>query len=143
MSEEKGFTVRDRRRVKIDADSAETKQEADPGEAAESGGGGEGASSGDTGEAEDREEASRALPPVDFTGFVLGLAQMALVHLGEMPEPGSGETVVDLSQSRHTIDILKMLEEKTRGNLSEEESRLLQGLTRDLMLKYVHRAKQG
>ncbi|MBI5017111.1 MAG: DUF1844 domain-containing protein [Deltaproteobacteria bacterium] len=80
---------------------------------------------------------SGSLPPVDFEGFLLGLGQTALVHLGEMPEPQSGARCPDLEQARHTIDLLDLLEAKTRGNLSEEESTLLQYLLSDLKLRYV------
>lgn len=137
MSEDKGFTVRDRRRVKLEGEQAETVQGPERTE-----------DDGPRGaEAKSTQEAGSgrggALPPVDFTGFVLGLGQMALVHLGEIPEPSSGNTSRDLDQARHTIDLLDMLEEKTRGNLSENEARLLQGLKADLKLKYVYAARQG
>jgi hypothetical protein len=130
MSEDKGFTVRDRRKVKLDESSAETggdrseerHEDAAPGS--------------DQGAA--RESAQRStLPPVDFTGFVFGLGQMALVHLGEIPEPHTGQVERNLEQARHVIDILDMLEEKTRGNLAQEEGELLQTLKSELKLKYV------
>lgn len=81
------------------------------------------------------------IPPLDFSGFVLGLGQMALVHLGEIPEPHSGETVRDLAQARHTIDILDMLQQKTKGNLDAGEEKLIQGIENELKLKYVKAAK--
>ncbi len=62
---------------------------------------------------------------------------MALVHLGELPEPQTGEVSRDLEQARHTIDILDMLQEKTRGNLTDQEARLLQGLCSELKMKFV------
>ncbi|GAB4271684.1 MAG: hypothetical protein Kow0092_26500 [Deferrisomatales bacterium] len=131
MSEDKGFTVHDRRRVKPDGSSAETKEEQSPAPEAEktspeAGGEGPRAAAG-----------QRRLPPVDFTGFVLGLGQMTLIHLGELPEPGTGQTRVDTEQARHTIDILDMLQEKTQGNLTPQEDSLLQELRSDLKLKYV------
>ena len=82
-------------------------------------------------------EAGANLPPIEFSGFLYGLGQMALVHLGEVPEPSTGETLRDLEQARHTIDILDLLEQKTRGNLTEEEKGLLQYLLSDLKLRYV------
>jgi hypothetical protein len=81
------------------------------------------------------------LPPVDFAGFVLGLAQMAFVHLGEIVEPQAGERCQDLEQARHTIDLLGLLEAKTKGNLSEEEASLLSHLVTDLKLRYVRLTK--
>lgn len=121
MAEDRGFTVRDRRRVRPDGETPEPGA----GEARE------GAPEG----------KKRSLPPVDFSGFVLGLGQMALIHLGEMPEPQTGRMARDLEQARHTIDILDMLEEKTRGNLTEAESKLLLSLTTDLKLKFVRAAR--
>lgn len=81
------------------------------------------------------------LPPVDFAGFLLGLGQMALMHLGEMSEPQTGERRPDLNQARHAIDLLDLLEEKTRGNLSDEEANLLSYLRSDLKLRYVRLTK--
>lgn len=116
-----GFTVHDRRKVKLDEEPAETNE--DPPRGRPSG------------------EREGPLPPVDFASFVLGLGQMALVHLGELPEPQSGATARDLSQARHTIDILSMIEEKTRGNLTQDEAGLLRHLLSELRLKYVRLAK--
>lgn len=78
-----------------------------------------------------------ALPPVDFSSFVLSLGQMTLIHLGDLPEPVSGETQRDLAQASHTIDLLDLLAEKTRGNLTDEEAQLFGNLRRELKLKYV------
>ena len=126
MAEEKSFTVHDRRRVKIDTDSAETNRDAEIGEVGQE----KWQASGSPG-------GSRHLPPVDFTGFLLGLSQMALIHLGELPDPGTGKPFVDLEQARHSIDILDMLEQKTLGNLTEEEATLLRTLEGELKMKYV------
>jgi hypothetical protein len=60
---------------------------------------------------------------VDFTTFVLSLGSSALVHLGDMSHPEAGNTSENLLLARQTIDILAMLEEKTRGNLTAEEAR--------------------
>lgn len=86
-------------------------------------------------------EGGDSLPPVDFVGFLLGLGQMALINLGELPEPGSGRAEKNLDQARHAIDILSMLQEKTSGNLSKEEDGFLTGLLNDLKMKYVRSAK--
>ena len=131
MAEEKSFTVHDRRRVKIDTESAETNRDAGIGD------GGRKAR-----QASGSVEGSRHLPPVDFTGFLLGLSQMALIHLGELPDPGTGKPSVDLEQARHSIDILDMLEQKTLGNLTEEEATLLRTLEGELKLKYVKASSQ-
>jgi Domain of unknown function (DUF1844) len=82
------------------------------------------------------------LPPVDFPTFVLSLGSSALMHLGEAPHPGSGETATDLEMAKHTIDILSMLEQKTKGNLNASEAQLMENLLFDLRLRYVEAAKK-
>ena len=85
---------------------------------------------------------ARRLPPVDFPTFVLSLGSSALMHLGEAPHPGSGETAKDLEMAKHTIDILSMLEQKTKGNLNASEAQLMENLLFDLRLRYVEAAKK-
>jgi hypothetical protein len=65
----------------------------------------------------------------------------ALAALGELPYPGSNEPQKDLEQARTLIDILGILQEKTRGNLTVEEERLLEGLLYDLRMRYLTEAK--
>ena len=79
------------------------------------------------------------IPPVDFNLFVLSLNTSALLHLGETPD-AEGQTHCDLSMARHTIDLLGMLEEKTRGNLSGDEEHLLHQVLFDLRLRYTRKA---
>lgn len=77
-----------------------------------------------------------ALPPLDFTTFVLSLSTSALVNLGEIPAP-DGQTLRDLPMARQTIDVIGLLRDKTRGNLTGEEERLLEQVLLDLRLKFV------
>jgi hypothetical protein len=84
--------------------------------------------------------ARGGLPPVDFSTFALSLGSSALMHLGEVEGP-DGAPHTDLSLAKHTIDILAMLVDKTRGNLSPPEEQLLAGLVYDLRLRYVEAAK--
>ncbi|MBQ4132544.1 MAG: DUF1844 domain-containing protein [Desulfovibrionaceae bacterium] len=81
------------------------------------------------------------LPQVTFSTFVLSVASTALVCLGEVPEPESGEMREDLPAARHNIDVLVMLKEKTANNLDADESRLLDGLLYELRMKYVIKSK--
>ncbi len=96
--------------------------------------------------------AEGALPPMNFVTLVLSLSTSALVHLGVAPsgpgseagsggeaEPGS-ETPPEknLPLARQTIDILDMLREKTQGNLTDEEDKLLEHVLHDLHLRFVH-----
>jgi Domain of unknown function (DUF1844) len=82
---------------------------------------------------------------IDFITFVISLGSSAFVHLGEVPHPESQEAATDLVLAKQTIDILGMLEAKTRGNLTPEEHKLLEHLLLDLRLRYVEKtaAKPG
>jgi hypothetical protein len=82
-------------------------------------------------------------PPVDFHTFVLSLGSSALLNLGELERPGSGGPRTDLQMAKHTIDILAMLQDKTKGNLSADEQRLLDSLLYDLRLRWVEATKGG
>jgi hypothetical protein len=72
------------------------------------------------------------LPRIDFATFVLSLSHSALVHLGDAPDPGGNPSPPDLELARQTVDLLALLEEKTRGNLSGEEERILSVALSDL-----------
>jgi len=79
-------------------------------------------------------------PPIDFYTFCLSLGSSAFVHLGDAPHPESGEAHANLILAQQTIDILGMLQEKTKGNLTPEEARFLDNLLVDLRLRYVTRS---
>ena len=81
--------------------------------------------------------------PVSFAQFVVSLGSSALVHLGEIAEPGASGPRTDLKLARHTIDVLGLLKDKTKGNLDEEESRLLDALLFDLRQKFVSAAQRS
>ncbi len=80
------------------------------------------------------------LPEVTFATFILSLNTSALVHLGELPEPGKEEPVFDLNLARHAIDTIAMLKEKTKGNLTEDEQALIDNILFDLRMKFVKKA---
>lgn len=86
---------------------------------------------------------SESLPKVDFSMLVLSLSQTALVHLGEAADPESPEKVHqhDLPLARQTIDMLGMLQEKTRGNLDGSEERLIDQVLYDLRMRFVEVTK--
>lgn len=91
----------------------------------------------------DQEEGEAAdvddMQPMRFDIFVLSLNTSALIHLGQSPD-GQGSGRVDLPMAQQTIDILGLLEQKTRGNLTGEEERLLRDILFDLRMRYA-RAK--
>ncbi|MDP2600753.1 MAG: DUF1844 domain-containing protein [Deltaproteobacteria bacterium] len=79
-------------------------------------------------------------PQLDFGTFVLSLAAAAQVHLGAAPDP-SGKTEKNLDLAKQTIDLLALLEEKTKGNLTEEEAKILSQILTQLRLQYVEAKK--
>ena len=88
------------------------------------------------------EDGARAIPEVDFATFLISLGSSALIHLGELRPPGESAPHTNLPLAKQTIDILGILGEKTRGNLTEDEQNLLEHLLYDLRMKYVE-AKRG
>jgi hypothetical protein len=75
--------------------------------------------------------------PVDFSTHVLSLASTALIALGKMPGPDGKSHPLDVETARHLIDVLAMLEEKTKGNLDEAEEKLIASLVYDLRVAFV------
>ena len=82
-------------------------------------------------------QAPVALGPVDFSTHVLSLATSAMIALGKMPAPDGQPHPIDLETARHLIDVLAMLEHKTKGNLDEAEAKLLASLVYDLRVAFV------
>ena len=76
---------------------------------------------------------------VNFINFVLGLGTQVLVLLGEIPNPETGLVSANLSAAKQTIDILGMLEEKTKGNLDEQEATLFTEVLSSLRLAFADR----
>lgn len=76
-------------------------------------------------------------PPVNFTNFVISLSTSALFHFGDFPEKEGGSAEKNLPAAKQTIDILDMLNEKTKGNLDQNEANLIQGVLYELKMRYV------
>lgn len=79
------------------------------------------------------------LPKVDMNTLILSLSSSILVNLGEVPDPESNQLNENLDLARHTIDVLAMLEEKTKGNLTKDEEDLLKNVLFELRMKYVQK----
>lgn len=75
--------------------------------------------------------------PVNFSTFIVSLASSAMVNLGEVPDPITGQRNTNLDVARQTIDVIGVLEEKTKGNLDDEEQQLLETVLYDLRVKFV------
>lgn len=88
-------------------------------------------------------EERAALPPMDFTQLCLSMASSVLIHLGEANDPETGAPRIDLPLAKQTIDVLSMLEEKTRGNLTDAEARLLSTVLYDLRMRFLQRSKKA
>jgi hypothetical protein len=82
------------------------------------------------------------LPSIDFATFLLSLSHSALLHLGDVPNPDTQRAEVNLPLARQTIDLLGLLEDKTKGNLTGDEERLLGQMLYDLRMRFVERQKQ-
>lgn len=81
-------------------------------------------------------------PGVDLRLFLSSLSMQALVALGELPNPGTNQPDEDLDQARYVIDVLGVLQEKTKGNLTKDEESFLESLLYELRMKYVTKVKR-
>jgi hypothetical protein len=79
---------------------------------------------------------------VTLSAFVVGLSTQALIALGEIEDPADGERQSDLRAGQQLIDIIAMLQNKTRGNLDADEARLLEAILFELRMKYVELARK-
>jgi hypothetical protein len=105
----------------------------------------------DTVAKDEQADAASAEPPsqqeqapfqIDFATFVMSLSQSAFYQLGEVPDPVTGQKETNLPAVHQTIDMLMMLKEKTTGNLTPEEAKLLEQMIYELQMKYVAKSKQ-
>jgi len=133
--EKKDFVVKDRRVFSEESpedETQDTEAAADPEP--------EGEDQASASAEEDQAEKAHQEPPlpaINFSTFVVSLNASALLNLGAIEDPATGQTNKDLAMAKQTIDILSMLEEKTAGNLSTEESKLLKSILYDLRIIYV------
>jgi len=127
--EEQGFRVTDKRgfREEEEAKAPETSRKEEKTEKEPS---------ADTKNATpEREGASRA--PIDLTSYLLSYYTQGLVLLVEVPNPYTNKKEEDVEAARHTIDILSMLEQKTKNNLTKEEQQLLENVLYELRMKFM------
>ena len=81
-------------------------------------------------------------PQLSFTAFVLSLASTAAIHFGDLPDPVSGErSALNLDGAAQMIEILTLLDQKTRGNLTAEERQMLDQVLYELRLRFVEAVK--
>ncbi|MBF0549747.1 MAG: DUF1844 domain-containing protein [Deltaproteobacteria bacterium] len=140
--EEKGFTVKDRRSFRPSPDEsnpveqgasesverpAPESQASRPEKKAEA-------------QAHRTGEGNVPLPHPSLAQLVISLSTTTFISLGQMPNLDTGKMEKDLELAKYNIDLLAMLQEKTRGNLTDEEDKLLDGLLYELRIKYVQAA---
>ena len=84
-----------------------------------------------------KQEPEASSPPIDFPSYLLSYYTQGLVLLGEVPNPYTNKKEEDLESARNIIDILTMLEQKTKGNLSKDEGQLLESVLYELRIKFM------
>lgn len=97
---------------------------------------------GGTQQEPDRQQEPGTAQDLDFSTFVISLASSTQVNLGAIPHPETNQTSRNLPAAKQMIDILAMLQTKTRGNLTEAETALLEQVLYSLRMHYV-RAAEG
>jgi len=120
---EKSFVVKDKRfsAKKGDEEESKVKEEAKTGEPPR----------------EDGSAQERPLPEIDFTHFMFSLSTSALIQMGEIEDPFTQKLVKNLPLAKQTVDLIGLLEEKTKGNLTPDEEKVMQYILYDLRMRYV------
>ncbi|MEA3358348.1 MAG: DUF1844 domain-containing protein [Thermodesulfobacteriota bacterium] len=88
-----------------------------------------------------KEEMTGPLPEVNFSSFILSLSSSVLLHLGEIADPISGEKRKNMDLAKQSIDIISMLQDKTKGNISQDEEKLIEQMLFDLRMRFFEASK--
>lgn len=126
--EDKSFTIVDKRKRE---ESARPEKPDSPAEPSRPG----------PAEGERPGSAEAKAPPINFSTFILSLSSSAVYHMGGFQDPYSGKTSMNLDLAKQSIDIIAMLEAKTKGNLEPDEQKLITHVLYDLRMRYVELAK--
>jgi hypothetical protein len=116
MSESKGFTVNDRRGEEKEASARPAEPPL-------------------------KESAPRARRPIDFTTFVISLSTSAFAHMGLVEDPVTRKKSKNLDLARQDIDLIEMMAEKTKGNLSPQEAEMMEQVLYELRLRFVEASR--
>ena len=125
-TEGEGFVIKDHRSSQLSEEEAQSKSAQEE-------------SASESGAADDQQ--AQVPMEIDFSTFILSLTSSAFYHLGDMADPTTGKKETNLPAVRQTIDMLGMLKDKTKGNLTEDEAKLLEQLIYELQMKYVSKTK--
>jgi hypothetical protein len=142
QDDEKGFTVHDKRRIEREgAEEPEpARPEAEPDTAATAGGATEAPPPDESGD-HSHPAGEHEYVPLSFTSFIMSLSTSALIYLGQVPDPISGEKNTDLLGARQTIDLISLIKEKTKGNLTPDEEGFIEAVLYDLRMLFVRANK--
>jgi hypothetical protein len=135
----KGFQVKDRRRF---TETGEVRNDAEPDEAAAPSAAPVRQEGADLPQAPQSEALDHEPAEISLSTFLMSLSTQALMCLGEIPNPVTGKPDADLGAVRELIDIIAMLQEKTRGNLDTAEARLFEKILFDLRMRFVEKARK-
>jgi hypothetical protein len=143
QEEKRGFKVQDRRRFSPETgeareteETAQSSETTPPGPAT--------ARSQESRAEQSRNQRSTAVPPeLSFSSFILGLSTQALMYMGEIPAAPGQPVQTDLAAAQQMIDVLAMLEQKTKGNLDAGEAAMLENALFDLRMHYVELVKKS
>ena len=143
MADEKGsdFVIKDKRR--LDGEGKPSSEEREAPKKPEAAPGREEPGQAEADKAAGSAKAGTPLPELNFATLIFSLSSSALVHLGQVPDPATGQSGPDLPLAKQTIDLLGLLKVKTKGNLEEDEEKLLEGILYDLRMAYVQAVKAG
>ena len=125
--EGEGFVIKDSRSAQISEEEAENQDSQESSNPARP----------------ETQQQSQQPFQIDFSTFIMSLTSSAFYHLGDIADPETGKTETNLPAVHQTIDMLTMLREKTKGNLNEEENKLLEQLIYELQMKYVAKTKNA
>ncbi|MGA1844137.1 MAG: DUF1844 domain-containing protein [bacterium] len=125
-----GFTIVDRR-IGAQKSAEERTQDSDTSSEKEK------PSHKNTGTRREEEKEQAPLPEVDFPSFIMSLCTSVYIHLGEIPDPTTNQNEPNLPLAKQTIDLIAMLKEKTEGNRTEDEDKLLDEMLYSLRMRYI------
>ena len=136
-NESQGFTVKDKRLFREDGAAREQVESQEPAKEAVP----------DPFKMAEEPGPKQEPPPgtggkIDFPSYILSYYTQGLVLLGEVPNPYTNKKEEDLASSRHIVDLLGLLQEKTKGNLTPEEGQLLESVLYELRMKYMAKTNQ-
>ena len=130
--EEQSFRVTDKRGFSEDGTPVENSEKAEQKQDNQSAAASEKTPAGN--------ESSRR--PIDFPSYLLSYYTQGLVLLGEIPNPYTNKKEEDVEAAQHIIDILSMLEQRTKGNLDSQEEKLLENVLYELRMKFMARTNR-